>query len=106
MRKLLKIGKRKTEDQSFLDSNENQKSEDLNEKNPQEKVKKEPRITLSKEELEKHKEINSHLKKVLLTSLFCIIVLFALYHFEKQNQWIERFGSKIQNTLKNIDWKM
>ncbi len=54
----------------------------------------------------KRKEIISHLRTVMLTSLFCLIVLGALYYLDQSNDWVNKLNLEAKKFLTGWSWQI
>lgn len=54
----------------------------------------------------KRKEIIGHLRTVMLTSLFCLLVLGILYYLDQQNNWVNKLNSGAKDFLTSWNWQI
>lgn len=65
----------------------------------------EPKKRLAKKKIpmsKESKEILDHLKKVMLTSFVCLLILGLIYYFEQNYQILDKFEFFIKNKLLTI----
>lgn len=53
----------------------------------------------------KSREIYSHLRTVITVSISCLVILGALYYFERQHDWVNGINLHIKGAMDNWNWK-
>ena len=78
----------------------------LKEKAREEKLTKPITFESSAIDRQKIGEIRGHLRTVIFTCFLCLAILTGLYYFEKNNSWLEKLNSQLEQVLAQWNWKL
>ena len=78
----------------------------VQDKKPAIKEKVEEKSFVSDDTKLKTKEIYSHLRQVIATSIVCLLILGGLFYFDRKSNLIDSLTSKIMDFGTNWDWNI